>query len=135
MRVKMSYRSVVAALVGLAVNSLSVPAMAGAIDYKFEPVSADVRNGEGALLLVRLVHLPTGKPVAGAVVFRSRLDMSPDGMAAMTAKHAPLPEAEPGVYRFKADLTMAGGWAFKLMAKVQGEAETVSGTVVFTAKD
>jgi hypothetical protein len=30
---------------------------------------------------------------------------------------------------------MAGGWAFKLMAKVPGEAETVQSTVVFRAKE
>jgi hypothetical protein len=29
---------------------------------------------------------------------------------------------------------MAGGWAFKLMAKIPGETETVQGTVVFKAK-
>ena len=29
---------------------------------------------------------------------------------------------------------MAGGWAFKVMAKVPGESETVQGTVVFQAK-
>jgi hypothetical protein len=56
-------------------------------------------------------------------------------MAEMTAKHAASPAAEPGVYRFKADLTMAGGWALKVMAKVPGEAETVQGTVVFRAKN
>ena len=38
------------------------------------------------------------------------------------------------MYRFKADFTMAGGWAFKLQAKVPGESETVEGTVVFKAK-
>ena len=35
----------------------------------------------------------------------------------------------------QADLTMDGGWAFKLQAKVPGESETVQGTVVFKAKD
>jgi hypothetical protein len=29
---------------------------------------------------------------------------------------------------------MAGGWAFKLQAKVPGEPETVEGTVVYRAK-
>ncbi len=108
---------------------------AGKDDYKFEPVSAEVRNGAGAELSVRLVHKPTGKPVEGAVLFRTRLDMSPDSMGEMTAKHEAVPSTEPGVYRFKADLTMAGGWALKIMAKVPGEAETVQGTVVFQAKD
>jgi hypothetical protein len=61
--------------------------------------------------------------------------MAPDDMASMTAKHEATPSSEPGVYRFKADLTMAGGWAFRIMAKVPGEPETVQGTVVFRAKD
>ena len=30
---------------------------------------------------------------------------------------------------------MAGGWAFKVMAKIPGETETVQGTVVFQAKN
>jgi YtkA-like len=125
----------IAALTGLAIISVHGPANAGANDYRFEPVGTDVRSGDGAILAVKLVHLPTGKPVSGAVVFRTRLDMSPDGMAAMTTKHELLPETEPGIYRFKANLTMAGGWALTLMAKVQGEAETVIGTAVFTAKE
>lgn len=110
-------------------------ASAGANDYAFEPVKAEVKNGPGSELLVRLVHKPSGKPVPDAVVFRTRLDMSPEQMEAMTAKHEAIPSTEPGVYRFKADLTMEGGWAFKLMAKVQGEQETVTGSVVFKAKD
>jgi hypothetical protein len=83
---------------------------------------------------VRLVHKPSGKPVEGAVIFRSRLDMSPDAMGEMTAQHTAQPAKEPGIYRFKAHLTMAGRWAFKLMAKVPGESETIEGTVVFKAK-
>jgi hypothetical protein len=38
------------------------------------------------------------------------------------------------VYAFQTNLVMAGGWALKLMAKVQGEPDTIEGTVVFTAK-
>ena len=67
-------------------------------------------------------------------MFRTRLDMAPDGMETMTAAHEPMPESDPGVYRFKADLTMAGQWALKLMAKVPGEPDTVQSTVVFKAK-
>jgi hypothetical protein len=124
-----------AALAGLALALAVAPAHAGASDYVFEPVSREVRNGPGSELAVRLIHKPSGQPVAGAVVFRTRLDMSPDGMATMTAKHEALAANEPGVYRFRADLTMAGGWALKLMAKVQGEPETIEGSVEFKAKD
>jgi hypothetical protein len=109
-------------------------AYAGAKDYEFQPVSADVKSGSGSEVAVRLVDKHSGKAVAGAVIFRTRLDMSPDSMGEMTAKHAAETSSEPGVYRFKADLTMAGSWALKLQAKVPGEAETVEGTVVFKAK-
>ncbi len=119
---------------GFFIVSLAPSAFAGAKDYEFQPVAANVKNGSGSEVAVRLVNKLTGKQVEGAVLFRTRLDMSPDSMGEMTAKHAALPSAEPGVYRFKADFTMAGGWAFKLQAKVPGEAETIEGTVVFNAK-
>ena len=119
---------------GLAIIAGIDSVYAGARDYEFLPVNADVKNGAGSDLAVRLVHKSTGKPVEGAVIFRTRLDMSPDSMDEMIAKIAAMPSTEPGVYRFKADFTMAGGWALKLQAKVPGENETVDGTVVFRAK-
>lgn len=122
-------------LAGLALSAGAASVLAGAADYEFQPLKIEVKNGAGSELAVRLVHKPTGKPVPGAVLFRTRLDMAPDNMADMTAKHEAMPGSEPGVYAFKADLTMAGGWAFRIMAKVPGEAETVQGVVVFQAKD
>ncbi len=126
-------RFAVAAL-GLAIVAQVAGAYAGATDYEFQPVNADVKNRSGSDVAVRLIDKRTGKPVEGAVIFRTRLDMSPDSMGEMTAKHTPQPSTEPGVYRFKADFTMAGGWAFKLQAKVPGESDTIEGTVVFKAK-
>ena len=113
----------------------NVPAHARPNDYVFEPVKAEVRNGAGSEIAVRLIHKPTGKPVVGAIIFRTRLDMSPDNMGMMATEVAPLSSTEPGVYKFRANFTMAGGWALKLMAKVQGTTEDVQGTVVFKAKD
>lgn len=127
------FRSLAAAA-GIATALVATSVFAGKNDYIFEPVAVEVKNGPGSELAVRLVHQPSGKPVAGAVIFRSRLDMSPDAMGEMTAKVAAQPAKEPGVYRFNADLTMAGRWALKLMAKVPGETETIEGTVVFKAK-
>jgi YtkA-like len=122
------------AALGLAVFAAVPNVYAGAKDYEFQPVRVDVKNGSGSDVAVRIVDKRTGKPVEGAVIFRTRLDMSPDTMDEMTAKHAAAPSNEPGVYRFKADFTMAGRWALKLQAKVPGESETVEGTVVFKAK-
>ncbi|MCB1519155.1 MAG: FixH family protein [Hyphomicrobiaceae bacterium] len=124
-----------AGLAALALSLIATGALAAAADYEFQPLKVDVKKGAGSELAVRLVHKATGKPVTGAVLFRTRLDMGPDSMAEMTARHVAMPSSEPGVYRFKADLTMAGGWALRIMGKVPGEKDTVQGVVVFQAKD
>jgi hypothetical protein len=52
------------------------------------------------------------------------------GMAAMEAPVKPLPTKD-GVYSFEIDPgSAAGAWALHLAANVQGEPETVRGTVV-----
>jgi hypothetical protein len=108
-------------------------AMAGAGDYAFEPVNPEMKKGEDLTLAVRLVNKQTGKPVPDAVIFKTRVDMAPDGMAEMESAVAPLPSKEPGVYAFKTDLPMAGRYQVTLSAKVQGEPETVTGKVVVNA--
>ena len=125
----------IAARLAIAASFAITPAYAGAADFAFEPVKVDIKSGAGSELAVRITDRRTGKPVAGAVIFRTRLDMSPDAMGEMLAEHEPAASTEPGVYRFKANLTMAGGWAFKLQGKVPGEPETIEGQVVFQAKD
>jgi hypothetical protein len=110
-----------------------VAAFATAADYAFEPVQATVKNGSESDIAVKLIHKSTGKPVEGAVIIRTRLDMSPENMATMTTRIEPFTETGAGIYKSRADFTMAGKWALKLQAKVQGEADTVEGAVVFTA--
>jgi hypothetical protein len=66
-------------------------AMAGANDYAFEPLKAEMKKGEDVTLAVRLTNKQTGKPVPDAVVFKTRVDMAPDGMAEMESAVAPLP--------------------------------------------
>ncbi|MFN0044463.1 MAG: FixH family protein [Alphaproteobacteria bacterium] len=129
------FRMAWAAAFAIAIAYIASPAWAGAADYAFQPVSAEVKKGSGVTLGVRIVHTPTGKPVGDAVVFRTRLDMGLDGMGRMTTPVTATPSAEPGVYAFKADLPMAGRWALQLMVKIQGEPDTMRGTVVFTARN
>jgi len=127
-----------AAFAAIGVMPLAVaaaPAFAGASDYEFQLVNKDIKAGKGAEIAVRLVHKPDGKPVADAVIFATRLDMGPDGMETMTAAVEKQAGSEAGVYRFKANLAMAGGWAFSLGAKVQGETETVQGKLVIRASE
>ena len=44
-----------------------------------------------------------------------------------------MPSTEPVVYRFKTNLTMAGGWQLSLGAKVQGEQGTVENKLILKA--
>lgn len=118
----------------LALALTSSAAFAGADDFRFELVSTDHRVGTGAVLEVRLTDLRTGAGVEGAVIYATRMDMAPDGMATMTSPVTAMPADEPGNYRFATDLTMAGGWRFSIAAKVQGEAETVSAEIELRAE-
>ena len=123
-----------AAVSGMTLASAGLlAARAGSADYEFQLVSKELKAGAPAEIAVRLVHKPDGKPVPGAVIFATRLDMGPEGMEAMTAPAEKVPGGEPGIYRFKANLTMAGGWAFSLAAKVQGEPDNIRGKLLLRA--
>ncbi len=111
--------------------TLSVPsAFAGPQDYRFEFDGQSVKAGSAATFKIRLVHVPDGKPVAGAIIIQTKFDMGPDGMADMGSLAKAAATAEPGVYVVAAQPSMGGKWALTLAAKVQGETETVRGTVV-----
>lgn len=107
-------------------------ARADAADYEFQLVDKEAKAGP-ATLSVRLVHKSDGKPVPDAVIFATRLDMAPDGMEGMKTSIEAAPGDEPGVYKFKVMLSMAGGWRLSLGAKVQGETATVVGQMVLKA--
>ena len=125
-------RALQAAIIGIAMTGQATRARADIKDYEFQLVDNTVKKGD-AIISVRLVHKPDGKPVPDAVIFATRLDMAPDGMQEMATKVTPMTGAEPGVYRFKANLSMAGGWQLSLGAKVQGETGTVENKLVLKA--
>lgn len=102
--------------------------------YDFSTAAPQVAVDGNAVVDVRLVHKATGKPVTDAVIFETRFDMEPDGMGRMTAQATAQGSPAPGIYRFVVKPTMAGRWALKLSAKVQGETEAVRGIVVITAR-
>jgi hypothetical protein len=120
-------------LAGILVAGFATVSFAASQDYEFQPVSTDVKQGQGSLVLVRLVDKRTGKLVPDAVIFTTRMDMAPEGMEMMTTPVSAASSTEPGVYAFKTDFAMAGGWRFKLAAKVQGEPDTVQGELVLKA--
>ena len=127
-------RGLQAAFTGIALLGSVTIARADIKDYKFELVDQSVQAGPDKVITVRLMNVRTGKPVPDAVIFATRLDMAPDGMQEMVTKVTPMPGTEPGTYRFKANLSMAGRWQLSLGAKVQGETGTVENKIVVTAQ-
>ena len=126
-------RALQAALIGIAITGSATIVRADIKDYEFQLVDQAIKAGSDRIITVRLVNKTTGKPVPDAVIFATRLDMAPDGMQEMATKVTPMPGAEPGTYRFKATLSMAGGWQLSLGAKVQGESGTVENKLVLKA--
>jgi hypothetical protein len=116
----------------IAVASAST-ALADVKDYEFRLVQSEVKKGDGAVVAVKLISKKTGQSVPDAVIFAKRIDMAPDGMASMAEAIEQMPSTEPGVYRFKADLPMAGRWQLSLGAKVQGETGSVESKLVVKA--
>lgn len=125
-----------AVIMALAVASIGFGSIARADirDYEFQLVDQAIKAGPDKTITVRLMNKATGKPVPDAVIFATRLDMAPDGMAEMATRITPMPSTEPGVYKFKANLGMAGGWQLSLGAKVQGETGTVDTKLVIRAE-
>ena len=122
------------ALIGTALLTLAPAyAFAAPADYRFELVSAQPAGPGNTTVTVRLVHVPDKKPVEGAVLFDTKADMTPAGMADFSGKVSPLPSEQPGLYRFQIETGMTGKWQLVLGAKVQGETDTVRGTVGYEA--
>jgi hypothetical protein len=121
-----------AVLIGLASIATVSDAVAAMQDYEFQLVKQEVKKGE-AVIAVRLINKKTGRPVPDAVIFATRLDMGPEGMQEMATRVTPIPSSEPGIYQFKANLSMAGGWQLSLGAKIQGETGSLENKLVFKA--
>jgi hypothetical protein len=124
-----------AVLAAIIVPVLASNSFGAAKDYRFELAGTAQKERKGtSIVSVKLVHLPDNKPVPGAIVIESRADMSPIGMAAMKGPTKALGEQPPGTYRFEVDngsvWKKSDNWALTLAAKVQGESETVRGSIV-----
>lgn len=120
------------AVVGLALGlslSVSEKTFAAAQDYRFELAAPIAQTGKTVLVKIRLIHVRDGKAVPAAILTQTKFDMGPEGMATMTAPIKTVPAADPAIYQFEVQPSMPGSWAIGLAAKVQGEAETVRGSV------
>ena len=129
----MQRNSLSAAVLGaVLLAAIAGSALADTKDYEFQLIDKEVKKGE-AVIAVKLVHKPSGRAIPDAVIFAKRIDMGPDGMEMMWAPIEVVSSTEPGIYRFKTDLSMAGRWALSLGAKVQGETGTVENKLIVKA--
>lgn len=112
----------------------ALPACADIKDYEFQLAQTELKQGDGVVVTVRLIDRRSGNAVPDAIIFASRIDMEPDGMATMASNLEPLPSPEPGSYSFKTNLTMEGAWRLSLAAKVQGEHGTLASRLILEAK-
>ena len=104
-----------------------------ATSYRFELAGPVQSNGGKSVVSVRLIHIADKKAVVGAIIISSHADMSPIGMAGMTGPIKPLGEQPPGTYRFEVEngsvWQKPDNWALSFSAKVQGVAQTVTGSI------
>ena len=101
-------------------------------DYEFRLVQSEMKKGE-TVIAVRLINKKTNQPVPDAVIFAKRIDMAPDAMPTMSSPLEPVKSEEPGVYRFKTNLSMEGRWQLSLGAKGQGESGAVESKLILKA--
>jgi hypothetical protein len=122
----------VAGLLSIAAPSFTLGAPA---DYRFEATQPRIKMDDNARVVIRLVHVPTGKPVPDAIIVKTHLEMAMEGMAPMVAKASRPQATGGGLYALQAPLNMAGQWSLHLSAKVQGEKDTVVGAVKLTVTE
>lgn len=123
-----------AALAVLTVAGCTGASQAPPERYAFEAMDRQVRPDRDAEIRVRLINRSDGRPVAGAVIQEPRLGMWPATLHKtirpwMSHTVSPAVAEGDGVYRFRADLAMAGNYWLTLAARVPGEAEPLRGTV------
>ena len=114
----------------LATTTLTVAAPG---NYRYEAVELRPNGAGRTTLAVRLVRAQDNQPIE-VVILDAKTDMGPSGMADMSGKVTPISSDPPGLYRFAIETGMAGKWELVLTAKVQGEADPVTGTVTYDAE-
>ena len=102
--------------------------------YRWQAITAEVAAAPAQQFSIRLIG-PQGAVVEGVEIVDARLDMSPEGMAAMGTPLTPEGFGEAGVFNYRADFTMAGRWALHLTTKIPGQSDPIDGEVIVTAVD
>jgi hypothetical protein len=91
-----------------------------------------VERGVGVPLRVRALYATTGQPAPGLEVRAAFVDRSPDGQMGGSHPAFFTPSLDYGIYSFRADLPVDGRWALNFTARIPGEPQPVTASVVFT---
>jgi hypothetical protein len=115
-------------------NMKPASSMTAAANYRIETVGSPQAAGPGKTRVsLHIVHAQDNKPASGAIIITTRADMGPEGMGDMTAPVKVVPSNTPDIYTLEVDYGSVwkkpGSWKISVSAKVQGEAQTVSGSV------
>jgi hypothetical protein len=112
-------------------------------DYRCDVLQQPVQVGPNTEITVRLVHLPSGQAVKGAIISKSELEMPmlwpgykqvvPSGLSLSDVHIEYLGSDAQGDYHFRGNVLMAGTWTLNLSARVPGETESIRGAVRFNA--
>lgn len=111
-----------------------ISALLAGESYRWEAVTAEVAAAPGQQFSIRLIG-PGGAALDGVEIIDARLDMAPEGMAAMDTPLTPETSREAGTFTYRADFTMAGRWALHVKAKLPGNSEEVPGEIILVAGD
>src|SRR6202040_3456416 len=90
MRLRLHARALIGAVLFMGSPLLLAFGLAAPNDSRFELLQPQPAGPGKTTVTIRLIHVPDSKPVAGAVLFESKTDMGPGGMAEMTGKVSPL---------------------------------------------
>jgi Cu(I)/Ag(I) efflux system membrane fusion protein len=108
----------------------------GKPSYRIEPVSQELAVGKGARVEIRVVDSKGKSVSARAITVQSaRLDMGPDGSAAMQAPLDQIEGTTPEGLAFETDIAMAGSWTLTITLAIERSKAPVTGKIVFTAVD
>ncbi len=132
-RILMQGALALAALFGATTPAAAGQDAAAKAAYHFTVQPMAVKAGVPTTFTVQIMS-PDMRPVTGAKVSATRVDMGPDGMAEMTGKVGAAGPTDPSRYAFSTTLPMAGHWAVSIEAKIPGEAAAVRGQVILEAK-
>lgn len=115
-------------------SAISLAACTPRTTYRLEVTRPEILVGAGSRIEVRVLDA-TGKPVpAQSITVRSvRLDMGPDGMAAMDTPLSQITGSTPDVLGLEGEITMAGRWALTISVSIAGVKEPIAEKIILTA--